>query len=279
MPGDPYAGGPHTGENAPDDERLGHVADPTNEKEIKELRDAPSGGIQTVVAGEGIEVDDTDAANPVISAPPSGASSTSAGLLADRPAAAAGNAGNLYFATDVNGGTLYRSNGSSWVKVALGLTEATPAGDPTEVVLGNSQLEANSASAPTKTRISAWPVWSLQDAATTSVGASRLLPASWATFDFDLWWTNLGATGGNARWEAKVFSSSDGDLLDAAVGAGILDIAAPAQNVVKKSTLATGMAVTSGDIVNITVTRSGSHANDTLAVAAGVLSVVLRKAS
>lgn len=44
------------------------------------------------------------------------------GTLAARPAAAAANSGFLYFATDVNGGTLYRSTGSAWVVVAAGAT-------------------------------------------------------------------------------------------------------------------------------------------------------------
>src|SRR5207247_6587038 len=45
-----------------------------------------------------------------------------AGLLADRPTASASNNGFLYFATDVSGGTLYRSDGSSWTRVAAGNT-------------------------------------------------------------------------------------------------------------------------------------------------------------
>ncbi len=47
------------------------------------------------------------------------------GTLAARPAAAAGNAGKFYLATDTNGGTMYRSTGSSWVQVALGVTQST----------------------------------------------------------------------------------------------------------------------------------------------------------
>jgi hypothetical protein len=42
-----------------------------------------------------------------------------AGTLSARPAASADNARWTYFATDVAGGTLYRSNGSSWVAVAM----------------------------------------------------------------------------------------------------------------------------------------------------------------
>lgn len=45
------------------------------------------------------------------------------GTLSGRPAAAAWNAGITYFATDVNGGTLYESNGSAWLKLARGATE------------------------------------------------------------------------------------------------------------------------------------------------------------
>lgn len=40
------------------------------------------------------------------------------GTLASRPAAAAGNAGTLYLATDDNGGTTYRSDGAAWLQIA-----------------------------------------------------------------------------------------------------------------------------------------------------------------
>ena len=41
----------------------------------------------------------------------------------------------MYYATDVNGGTLYRSNGTTWTKVALGNSESaapngSAGGDP-----------------------------------------------------------------------------------------------------------------------------------------------------
>jgi hypothetical protein len=46
-----------------------------------------------------------------------------AGTLLARPTAASTNAGYTYLATDVNGGTLYRSDGATWTKEALGATE------------------------------------------------------------------------------------------------------------------------------------------------------------
>jgi hypothetical protein len=47
-----------------------------------------------------------------------------AGTLAARPAASSANANLYYFASDASGGTLYRSNGSAWVQLAAGLTQA-----------------------------------------------------------------------------------------------------------------------------------------------------------
>lgn len=47
----------------------------------------------------------------------------SQGTLAARPAAAPANKSRFYFATDADGGTLYFSTGSAWVKAGLGLNE------------------------------------------------------------------------------------------------------------------------------------------------------------
>jgi hypothetical protein len=54
------------------------------------------------------------------------------GLLANRPAVTAVANGHTYFATDDTGGTMYRSNGTTWTKVAPGLTQpaATTAAVP-----------------------------------------------------------------------------------------------------------------------------------------------------
>jgi hypothetical protein len=54
------------------------------------------------------------------------------GLLASRPAAAAANAGLFYYATNDNGGTLYRSDGATWTRIAAPTTE-----------LGYAEITAN----------------------------------------------------------------------------------------------------------------------------------------
>ena len=47
-----------------------------------------------------------------------------AGLDSAKEAAAADNNGEFYFSTDISGGTLYQSNGTTWTALARGLTQA-----------------------------------------------------------------------------------------------------------------------------------------------------------
>jgi hypothetical protein len=77
---------------------------------------APGGVTAAEISANSIGIDDI--AQSVWS------SAHAAGTLAGRPAASSSNDGFLYFATNDNGGTLYRSNGSSWVKAAPGATQA-----------------------------------------------------------------------------------------------------------------------------------------------------------
>lgn len=62
------------------------------------------------------------------------------GVLAARPAAAASNAGYLYWATDVNGGTLQRSTGAAWEAIAPGVTSAPVAHASTHLAGGTDAI-------------------------------------------------------------------------------------------------------------------------------------------
>ncbi len=62
--------------------------------------------------------------------------------VATLPAASAANASTLAFVSDLNGGTLRRSNGSSWVSVAPGLTEAPAAHKTTHLPNGSDAWTA-----------------------------------------------------------------------------------------------------------------------------------------
>lgn len=62
------------------------------------------------------------------------------GTLAARPAASSTNGGYIYFATDATGGTLYRSNGSAWVQLAVGLSQTPNAHETTHLPGGSDPL-------------------------------------------------------------------------------------------------------------------------------------------
>lgn len=68
------------------------------------------------------------------------------GVAASRPAAASTNNGWFYLATDTNGGTLYQSNGSSWVQCGAGVSGTTPtfvgakAHNSTDQTISNNSL-------------------------------------------------------------------------------------------------------------------------------------------
>lgn len=62
------------------------------------------------------------------------------GTTAARPAAAASNAGYLYWATDDDGGTLFRSTGAVWEAIARGLTEAPPLHASTHLAGGTDAM-------------------------------------------------------------------------------------------------------------------------------------------
>jgi len=62
---------------------------------------------------------------------------SSEGTLATRPAATAVPIGFYYFANDDNGGTMYRSNGTAWVKWAPGVLEGAG------VELGYAEITSN----------------------------------------------------------------------------------------------------------------------------------------
>lgn len=81
-----------------------------------------------------------------------------AGVIAKRPPACAANAGLLHYATDVNGGTLYRSTGTAWVQVA----SPALAGDGTYIQVSGATVShigpgatANTYASPTSISIDA----------------------------------------------------------------------------------------------------------------------------
>jgi hypothetical protein len=157
-----------------------------------------------------------------------------AGTLAARPPASASNNGFLYFATDLDGGTLYRSNGSSWAKTAAGVTEASiPDGSITTAKLADDAVTAPkiAADAVGSSEIVADAVGSTE-IATDAVGAAEI------------------ATNGVGSAEIGDDAVTTVEILDATVTSA--DIAA---DTIAAGDIATG-AVTTAEILDATVTSA-----------------------
>jgi len=99
-----------------------------------------------------------------------GADATVAGTLAARPSAAVGWVGGTYFATDTNGGTLYRSNGTTWVDTGAGVTGTSGA----SFAIGTTPAATGSIRIPNSTTITARNGANTADVGLFSLNASNL---------------------------------------------------------------------------------------------------------
>lgn len=162
---------------------------------------------------------------------------------------------------------------TGWVAVA--------ASSVTEITISSSGFSATNGSPTLGPLLSAayWPLWLLDSASQEGISAQFYCPTGWATVDVDMYWTNAGAGSGNCALDARFNTFGDGETISAPGTANTQTIAAPAQNVMKKSTILTGQTVTAGEIASLTVFRDGANGADTLGNDMGVAFVRVRKAS
>jgi hypothetical protein len=155
--------------------------------------------------------------------------------------------------------------------------------EPTNDLYLTARQLTNPTGSPTLTGASSTghPVWNLDAATVERVGSViPRFPAHWTTYNIDLWWTNSGAGSGDVVWRYDYLNVSDGDSLDTLTSASQVVAAAPAQNILEVTSLATGLAVpAAGDALSATVLRNASSAFDTLANDASVYLLHLSKAS
>jgi hypothetical protein len=151
----------------------------------------------------------------------------------------------------------------------------------TTVVIGAGALAAAvgaPALAPVATNFTGW----LLDAASTeSVSSQTLVPPSWATMNVECWYTNPGTGTGNVVLRSVLSAGgglTDGETLGTGSLANVTN-AAPAQNVLRKVTVAAGVGAAAGELQLVNVERIGADAGDTLPNDIAVLAIVLRRAS
>ena len=122
------------------------------------------------------------------------------------------------------------------------------------------------------------PAWlmTFSELVAATIGPGRL--NGWRSFDVILYWTNNGAGSGNVSWRFDYEFKDDTDTLtDAGTTTSIVTVAAPAVDVVKKTTLTTFVSVTAGKPLNVRIWRQTS--GDTLGNDAALLGVMIRKAN
>ena len=127
-----------------------------------------------------------------------------------------------------------------------------------------------------------WPVLSVPKGSPTDqrLAFTFMQPNAWLTFDVELWWTNLSAGAGDVPWQVQSATLINGGTTATPGIVTTTTIAAPAQNVGKVSTLATGLTIpTANQMMLVRVLRIATDAADTLAGAAGIFEVRLKRAS
>lgn len=124
------------------------------------------------------------------------------------------------------------------------------------------------------------PVW-LFDAAAGSenVTAAVALPSTWAQVAVDLYWTEPSGGTGDVVWRMDRAEYGDGLTTDTETTGSNVTVTAPAQYVLKVSTLLSGITVTPSTkpLLRLEILRLGSNVGDTLANDAAVLGVMIRK--
>ncbi len=119
------------------------------------------------------------------------------------------------------------------------------------------------------------------DAASQEIVAAAIeIPPSWTTLTVELYWTNGGAGSGNVVWALQLDRAGDGETLAASGGGGAsgdLTIAAPAQDVLKVSTMVTDQACDQTKLLNLRLIRQAANVADTLGNDAAALGIRLRR--
>lgn len=126
------------------------------------------------------------------------------------------------------------------------------------------------------------PKWLLNHTAGGHVYYTFRVPFGWTTMHVDLWWVNFfNGAGGDVRWWPAFHQLNDGTNLNALTGTIQTQLTETAGSylIVKVTRLFTGQAVTAGQRYTATLFRDGAHAADTLGGNAGVIALLLTKAS
>ncbi len=124
-----------------------------------------------------------------------------------------------------------------------------------------------------------WQAWLLDAASEEGIVATVSVPTWWQTMDVELWWSNAGAGAGDVVWRVYSKTAIDAGSMTSSSAATQTTATAPAQNVMKVTTIASGITVTRDALMMLQIRRVAADGSDTLANDAGVMAVRLKRAS
>lgn len=176
-------------------------------------------------------------------------------------------------------------DGSEWLVADDGSTTyRTPSDiyrkDDRPVVLGAADMGVLKGSPVIVGSGGRWAAYAFDDASVERVGGVVDMPASWSSYDIDIWHSTKTGNAGNAEIKERILSPSDGtDLTTQDYDLTHVSVAAVGTaDTLGVTTLRSGRTATGGGTL-VTVERDGGRTDDDLTGDFLILAVVLRKAS
>lgn len=154
------------------------------------------------------------------------------------------------------------------------------AGGPDQILIGESPIVlppsrgTPTLGAPRLTQISGHPAWEFGGSEDQGVSFVEFVPASWAGFDVEVWWTG-GNGRGDVAWRVSYRAHGATPSLRALDDRPTAVEAAPSGPDLTTTTVATGLTG-GGGMYTIRVSRLATDARDTLESSAVLYAVVLR---
>lgn len=127
--------------------------------------------------------------------------------------------------------------------------------------------------APTLAGLDLFPVWLLDPATEEAVAFSYEAPVDWKSFRVEVWWVNAGAGAGQVVWRLDRRGGVVGQPIGGAAFGAAVGVAAPGQNVLARTVLATDLPAPT--LEGARVVREAANGGDTLANDAAVVGVRL----
>lgn len=106
--------------------------------------------------------------------------------------------------------------------------------------------------------------------------ASAYIVSGWTNVDIDLLWTNRSAATGNVSWQCLVSNNMEGGAITT-LTPPVVTTAAPAQNIIKRTTIVTNGLVSKDQLTGLNLQRTVENVADTLNGPVAVLAIVVRK--